>query len=112
MKRLLIGFMAFALTLGVACKKDAVVQPESSVSKKEFAVKDLVKPVTTSIADDTEILPNPGEGGTIGGQNTYPHSTGLCYCGVYSVCHPVKHNSSCPAALGTGGCTGCPKSGG
>lgn len=96
MKRLLIGLMAIALTLGVACKKDAVVQPESSISKKEFAIKDLVKPVTTSIADDTETLPNPGEGGTIGGQNTYPHSTGICYCGVYSVCHPTNPPSGDP----------------
>lgn len=30
-----------------------------------------------------------GIGGYPGGQYTYPHNTGACYCGQYLVCHPV-----------------------
>lgn len=107
MKHLLIALIALAITLGVGCKKsnDVVDSKPAKEVKKEIASAYLKLSVLA--------LENPGGGGIggyPGGSDTYPHNTGLCYCGAYSVCHPVQHNSSCPAALGTGGCTGCPKS--
>lgn len=61
--------MAFALTLGVACKKNEVVQPDHSVSKKEVAVKDFVKPVTSSLVNvefGKHNNPCTGPGGELG----------------------------------------------
>jgi len=76
MKNLFIGLLAFAFTLGVSCKKEQIVDPV----KKELTIKK-----SATVPQDPI-----GIGGYPGGANTYPHNTGLCYCGQYSVCHPTK----------------------
>jgi hypothetical protein len=102
MKHLLIALIALTMALGVGCKKSEVESVKPSTEVKKLTIG------KSAVA----VVDEGGIGGYPGGANTYPHNTGLCYCGEYSVCHPIQHNPSCPAALGTGGCTGCPKSGG
>lgn len=72
------------MTLGVACKKsndfdDA--KPSTEVKKAVEKAADL-KPNVLGLEN------TGGIGGYPGGADTYPHNTGACYCGVYSVCHP------------------------
>lgn len=84
MKHLLIALIALTITLGVACKKEKIVEPV----KKELSVPKMA-----------DAPAEGGIGGYPGGANTYPHNTGICYCGQYSVCHPVingGHKSDCP----------------
>lgn len=65
MKKLLIALIALVAVLGIATKN--------------FAQTDI---------PGTSTLPS---GSYPGGQETYPHNTGLCYCGWYSVCHPKEY---------------------
>lgn len=81
MKSLLIGFLAFALTLGVACKKESVEVKSTAKTEKVIDSKAIEKPNTLN--------GEAGGGGYPGGGNTYPHNTGACYCGVYASCHPA-----------------------
>lgn len=94
MKNLFIGLLAFALTLGVSCKKEELSKKET---KKELTIKKF-----------GDIPAESGIGGYPGGADTYPHSTGACYCGKYSVCHPVpKHMGTCTGYRGGEPCNGC-----
>jgi len=69
--------MALTLTLGVSCKKDSNLTPES-VSQVEM--KKELKATTQSVAvvDPT----SPG---------AFPHNTGVCNCGRTAVCHPAYY---------------------
>lgn len=96
MRNLYLALIALTLTLGVACKKtnDVADSKPATEVKKELSHVDL-KPNVLA-------LENPGGGGGgiggyPGGANTYPHNTGACYCGQYSVCHPVLpgHQPGC-----------------
>lgn len=86
MKHLLIALVAFALTLGVACKKESFndAKIESSISKKE-AIGANAKDHTSAVLDPT----SPGAPG--GGGNSYPHNTGACVCGKYATCNPAEY---------------------
>lgn len=96
MKSLLIGLLAFALTLGVACKKESAEIKSTAKTEEVIDGKAIDKPNVLNGED--------GGGGTYpSGGNTYPHNTGICYCGVYSTCHPTPipqyapHTASCPS---------------
>lgn len=88
MKRLLIALLALTMTLGVACKKsnDVADSKPATELKKEVSLK-LPKPVVLGDAKGGNTVDDPDQGYPTG-KDTYPHCTGLCYCGVYSVCHP------------------------
>jgi hypothetical protein len=85
MKNLIIALMVFAVTLGVSCKKDNAQPGNDSQKQKEVVLK-VEKGV--SLVDPT----HPPE--TQGGQGTFPHNTGVCNCGRYSVCHPAYYSLS------------------
>lgn len=78
MKNLIIALIALTFTLGVACKKS-----------NDIPVKEIKKEISVPKMANTPV--GGGIGGYPGGANTYPHNTGLCYCGQYSVCHPTWH---------------------
>lgn len=85
-KLILLGAFALALLLGSGCKKEGTDVSTQTEAKKE-AVDKTVKANTVALTE-TNTYPS--------GADTYPHSTGLCYCGIYSVCHPNgSHWSSC-----------------
>ena len=104
MKHLLIALIAFALTLGVACKKETnELNVKSSTEQKAKVDKaDLNVDVKQGVDGGGGVTaPTPtdgGYGGYPGGEFVYPHVTGGCYCGKYAVCHPVTpyvHSSTC-----------------
>lgn len=102
--------MALTFALGAGCKKSELESQKPSYEVKKSAVEkpaDL-KPVVLGLVDN-----GGGIGGYPGGADTYPHSTGLCYCGVYSVCHPTKstqtHGPNCPGgSVAASGLCNCP----
>lgn len=98
MKHLLIALIAIIMTLGVACKKSESHKQEA---KKELTIKRLADAPAES-----------GIGGYPGGAATYPHNTGLCYCGAYSVRHPTRtitHRPDCPGGnAASSGLCNCP----
>lgn len=61
------------VTLGVSCKKE-------NVQPNEVVKKEVLNKKANAQAESI--------GGYPGGQYTWPHSTGACYCGNYSNCHP------------------------
>ncbi|GGG97519.1 hypothetical protein [Pedobacter zeae] len=88
MRQLLIGLMVFVVALGASCKKEEVKLDEKVKAKTEIQ-KDLKAPAKPNVL----AVEDPGDGGIggyPGGANTYPHNTGICYCGKYPVCHPVN----------------------
>jgi len=74
--------MVFAVTLGVGCKKESNVTPDSK-SKIELK-KDLTHADHAVSVVDPQNPPGEGPG-------TFPHNTGICYCGYYAVCHPYEY---------------------
>lgn len=103
MKQLLIALIAFALTLGVACKKETnELNVKSSIEQKAKADKaDLNVNVTQGVEGGGTgggTTPTPGGGGGYpSGENTFPHNTGACACGQYPLCHP-PHDRFVPHA--------------
>jgi len=97
----LIALLAFTIVLGTSCKKENVT-PEISQSS-ELKANNAKAGV-------------PGPGSTVpppatypDGPDTFPHNTGLCYCGKYSVCHPVLTvPTGTHPSPGTGGDSGTP----
>lgn len=87
MKKLPIALIALTMTLGVSCKKsnDLADSKPSTENKKVIEKSTDLKPTVLGLYDDG------GIGGYPGGENTYPHNTGACYCGMYSVCHPTTY---------------------
>ncbi len=75
--------MAFALTLGVGCKKE-----ENLVSSNDSKIEKVEK--ATIIKSDVLGVEAPG-GGYPSGADTYPHNTGGCVCGKYAGCHPYEY---------------------
>lgn len=73
--------MAITFSLGVACKKEVNEPIKKENIKIEKKANDSEPPVVV-----------------IGGENTYPHNTGACYCGQYASCHPTApqtHTQTC-----------------
>lgn len=68
MKKLLIGLLAFALTLGVSCKKDVGFEPEV---KKEI----LNKKAEGEVKEDAPLNYGPGSSDVVIGTNPFgwPH---------------------------------------
>ena len=75
--------MVFAVTLGVGCKKESNVTPDSK-SKIELK-KDLTHADHAVSVVDPQNPPGEGPG-------TFPHNTGVCNCGHYAVCHPAYYS--------------------
>lgn len=102
--KILFALFALAFTLGVGCKKENE-QPKKQ-AQSELKQEQQKKSQNFSIFANSTV--DEGYGGYPGGQYVYPHSTGLCYCGQYSVCHPQKHKPICKMGqeipgTGTGG---------
>jgi len=70
----LLWLFAFICILGVACKKDSTLSPDQ--------VNQISKNAKVAVVDKE----NPP-----GGESTFPHNTGACYCGKYPGCHPTTY---------------------
>lgn len=95
MKKLLIALIAFALTLGVACKKENV-EVVKEKEKVEIVKKSDVTPETVIQFDYDH--------------NTFPHSTGACLCAgcIAYGNQTIGHRPDCPRVFSNGmACLGC-----
>lgn len=82
------------MTLGVSCKKsnDVADSKPATELKKEVSLK-LPKPVVLGDAKGGHTVDDPDQGFPTG-KEAFPHSTGLCTCGCYDVCHPKTYYDS------------------
>lgn len=98
---ILLGLIAFTLSLGVSCKKEEVSKQVIKTELKKAVAEEKVK-LDNKTQDGAPIVTDP----SVYNDGVWPHSTGLCYCGLGPKCHPKTHLSHCRYGQPTPGAPG------